>query len=555
MNAPRLPYSHPVAGPRRPDKTIADYLGIAIGPVLIMLMVGSLNFFLVEIGYRGSFTGQILWTLFWFTVAAVLVSRISIEQGSSYGGLYGLVLGAATGLRLCQFLGAPLSALAILAFIWWCAAKLTWDCTLIDDQTDASGEGLLQRTGLEAEPSPDDPIGGRPSHFLDRFARRLRRFRTGPRHRIAPSSAPASDPVPPPHAPGVWVIYFSLAALPVFGLGQWFIPATDEPARLRGFLLASVFVASALALLLSTSFLGLRRYLRQRMLVMPPVIARSWMMLGTVAIGAVLLGALLLPRPRGLATLAHLGLGLHERPQKASEHAWMPGEAADGPGRRIGRPAPSQRAAERPGPSEASRQPAAEPDSNAGTDTTRSKASGQDGPGSSGSHAAPSPPEASLPTPTPPPEALRWLSYALALVVVALLVHRFGPAWLAALRAVRARSKSPPGTAPSPAARRRAFPEFDNPFSSGRANRMSPVELASYTFAALEAWAADAGQPRRPDRTPVEFAQDLARSTPDLSDNVLDAVRVYVQAAYGGRPPGPDAADALRRLWDALRPA
>ncbi len=66
------------------------------------------------------------------------------------------------------------------------------------------------------------------------------------------------------HTPGVWVLYFSLAALPLFGIGQHWVPAADVGRRRYVFSLLLVYVASALALLVTTSFLGLRRYLRQR---------------------------------------------------------------------------------------------------------------------------------------------------------------------------------------------------------------------------------------------------------------------------------------------------
>src|SRR6185295_13345175 len=72
-----------------------------------------------------------------------------------------------------------------------------------------------------------------------------------------------------PHAPGVWVVYFSLAALPLFGIGGWFVPSADGPRRALVFGLLVIYVACGMGLLLATSFLGLRRYLRQRKLEMP----------------------------------------------------------------------------------------------------------------------------------------------------------------------------------------------------------------------------------------------------------------------------------------------
>ena len=39
--------------------------------------------------------------------------------------------------------------LGILGLIWWCADRLTWDCTVIDERDKGSGEGLLQTVGLD----------------------------------------------------------------------------------------------------------------------------------------------------------------------------------------------------------------------------------------------------------------------------------------------------------------------------------------------------------------------------------------------------------------------
>ena len=71
---------------RKPTKTLADYMVIGISPVLVMLLVGSLSFFLTEVFYRGAAVASVRWVLFWFVLAVVLVSRMGIEQGASLRG-------------------------------------------------------------------------------------------------------------------------------------------------------------------------------------------------------------------------------------------------------------------------------------------------------------------------------------------------------------------------------------------------------------------------------------------------------------------------------------
>src|SRR5436309_6973520 len=144
----------------RTEKTLADYVAIAISPALIMALVGSLVFFLLEIAYVGQFYGSLRWVLFFFVFGAVLVSRISMESDTAdRAPLYGVILGALMWLALQKYVDYPRGSgasewgwvinLGLIVLIWWSAHRLTWDCTLIDDAVDASGAGLLEMAGLE----------------------------------------------------------------------------------------------------------------------------------------------------------------------------------------------------------------------------------------------------------------------------------------------------------------------------------------------------------------------------------------------------------------------
>lgn len=557
-----LPHRSPWIRPRGPGKTLVDWLALGIGPVLIMGMTGSLVFFLAQVGYRGSFSGQVHWTLFWFTVASVLVCRISIEQGASHGSLYGLALGVATAIRMIGFLGAPLGALLLLGVIWWCASKLTRDCTVIEDDEDASGEGLLRRAGFEEAGAEAGAAG------------------TGNAAEPVASDAGAARRA---HAPGLWVIYVALGALPVFGVGQWMIPVTDVEGRFQGFMLTFVFVASALALLLTSSFLGIRRYLRQRHLAMPLPMARSWIGRGTTLLGAVLFLALFLPRPRGWDTLAGLGLGLRDRTQEASSRAWMEGQAAEGPGREMGTPGQDVAGGTRPGRETPGGQESAfavdagetarsekggrSTGGMAGTRGSRGATAGREGAGGQFGGAFERAPSAEArrggePSPTRPASAppvsrpsldflaiLRVLSWFFGLGLGAYLLVRFGRGWLVALRKsmpARRPQVAKLGGEPVPALR---FPGFADPFGTGGAEGMSPGQLAVYTFAALEAWAADAGRERGEEETPMEFGEALVRRHPEWHAELRGTVRVYASVVYGGRTPSAESVELLRRLW------
>jgi len=133
----------------RPQMTSIDYVVIALSPALIMVLVGSLCFFLLEVFYRGQYEARLTWIMFWFVLATVLIARIAMEEGAERASVYGLALAGAVGVAMMRFVDSPFIAWGLMALVWWCAHKLTWDCTLIDDSQDASGEGLLQIAGLD----------------------------------------------------------------------------------------------------------------------------------------------------------------------------------------------------------------------------------------------------------------------------------------------------------------------------------------------------------------------------------------------------------------------
>ncbi len=60
----------------RPQPTLIDYMAIAISPALIIVLVGSLAFFLLMVFYAGQYEGRLYWTTGCFVFAAVLISRV-----------------------------------------------------------------------------------------------------------------------------------------------------------------------------------------------------------------------------------------------------------------------------------------------------------------------------------------------------------------------------------------------------------------------------------------------------------------------------------------------
>src|SRR3954463_9336055 len=147
---------------KRLHMTSADYVAIAISPALIMTLVGSLVFFLIAVFYAGEYQIRLTYAFAWFVFAAVLIARIAIEMGSERAAMFALPLAIAMFLFLVRFVEQPspfshLINLSLMAVVWWCAHRLTWDSTVIDDDEDASGEGLMQRVGVDEPDAAESP--------------------------------------------------------------------------------------------------------------------------------------------------------------------------------------------------------------------------------------------------------------------------------------------------------------------------------------------------------------------------------------------------------------
>ena len=319
-----------VPAKRKPGKTFADYVAILIAPALIMAMVGSLVFFLLEAFVGDALDGRIgsrlRWVMFWFVVGSVLVGRIAVQNGSSYAGIYAFGLAAATGMWIVKFFGFAWIPVSLLALIWWATHKLTWDVTLIDDDEDASGEGLLQAAGVD--PPGAGTVDADGQVMEEDGPERVplwKRFFLNRSERKGKS-----------HSPGLWIVWISLAALPVFGFGQLGLDDTSGERRLA-FIFLLVYIAAALSLLLCASFLGLRRYLRQRYLKMPLGVTGSWITLGVSVMIATVLVCLILPRPNASMSLPRLIDKVSDAAQEASDWAFLKdGGVEDEDGRKIG---------------------------------------------------------------------------------------------------------------------------------------------------------------------------------------------------------------------------
>jgi len=530
----------------KPVKTLADYMVIGISPVLIMLLVGSLSFFLIQVFYRGDAVQSVRWVVFWFVMAVVLVSRIGIEQGAAHAAVYGLALAGATWVYLVQIHPAYLLGVILLGTVWWCAHKLTWDCTVIDDDADASGNGLLQTAaeGRRFKPRAA-PSGPAKKTAADSG------FKNGRKRRTAI-----------PHPPGLWLVYFSLLALPLFGIGQMLLPGGDTVSRRAGFAFLFVYMAATVGLLLTTSFLGLRRYLRQRCLKMPGIIAFGWLKFGAGVAGLVLAIALLLPRPGVNDTWLTLRYHVDYQLRRASEYAAQIGPHGAGRGR------PGSET-QKSGDSKDSTSAAQSPKDKAQSDGGRQQNQTPSGQKMKTPN-QPSPPESSSPSPLDRAGGFyRWFR-GLFLLAGAILISwwvirqreliiQIARSFLAALaqffrdllqfgsRVKRITVKREERTP-----RQRPFAAYLSPFLTGKDKSWTAEQLILYSYEALQAWAAEQGIQSQPQQTAREFCLLLSETFPDAAAELNRLSFLYGHAAYGNAVPAGCDLEPVKKLWRYL---
>lgn len=555
----------------------ADIVVLALNPALVMGMVGSLVYFLLEVFYAGAYGDRMMLILASFVAGIVLITRIALTtEISDRASLYGLVLGGLVWVSMQRFVEYPegtaahefggLMNLGLMAVVWWSAHRLTKDCTHLEADAEIGNEGLLDAAGvnenfqadkaIEVEPAPKKREG-----FLERYGR----YREKQRKK---------------RVPGVWVVYFSLAALPIFGLGQALVPAEDRASRRYTFLLLCFYVACGLGLLLTTSFLGLRRYLRKRGAKMPASMTASWLTAGVVLILLVLGAAVVVPRPVAENSLMSF-MKARSQEREASDRA----KGDQSPGKDKGKPKidPADKSgddkAEKGKDSEKDKSGKGDKGSGTGSKSNEKGAGGKEknsraGDGkskgeqkSSGQSAAEnSPPQSSQALRTLG-TILKWVVFALLALVVLFLLCRAGLRFLANFtdwarrwlnawstwwnrlfaREAKKEDEEPAETfAPPP------FAIFDDPFLSGRADRLTLVELVNYSFQALEAWSAERHLARAVGETPLEFTRRVGEEVPAAEDAILALGKLYLRAAYAPGPLPVAGREDLRGFWMVL---
>lgn len=519
--------------------TAADYIARAACPFLIMVLVGCLAFFIQKATYSGPHEFRLKWLIFWCVPAMVGISRIAIEKTPAYAGLYALALGLAGYVFVSRYFEMPLIGWLILAVIWWCTNKLVYDCTLIEDKDDASGEGLLGIAGMD-ETNADEERDAR-------AAKPAAKQKISIWKRLLTNARSKTDR---PHAPGLWVLYFSIAALPIFGFGQLLMARLGDSRA--GMLLVVIYLVTAVALLLLTSFLGLRRYLRQRRLKMPGAMASRWIATGAGILLVVLFVSLVLPRPLSSASPNGREAMLHGKVLEddryvdggKSEEGEVDGESDE---TKSGEEERDQGEGERQGPVDESQS----------SEGKRGEGESEESsPGSSGS----------MPNFLNSP-LVRWILWGIFAIAVLIFAWKHRAEIAQAMRDLWESLKNLFNRKPKPKKKKpgkdaqvdevptipsRVFAALENPFSTNDAS-LSPEVVVTRTFDALEVWAGEQGCPRDRQMTANEFARELTYRYPDARSEINRLIALHSGSIYADRSPKPEELPPLAKLWNYMQ--
>jgi len=318
-----------------------------------------------------------------------------------------------------------------------------------------------------------------------------------------------------------------------------------------GLIFVVLYMSAALGLLITTSFLGLRRYLRQRYLRMPAVVALSWLKLGGGVAAGVLAAALLLPRPGANQVWTVLRYQIDYRLQQASQYAAKghpPGQGEQG------------RAGQNPGGKEGESK----------TSATNQQGD-QPGPGQTGAPGASSSPPTPASIPAGPAGSIyqflrlslmvcaalfagwwlfrcRYLLWEIARSLRAAIVDFFRNL-LDLMPARRPAKIKPPGP---PRPQLRPLAEYKNPFYADAGHSRPPSEIILYTYDAVQAWAREQGIDLHPEQTAREFCRDMAARAPELAAEYRQLSNLHAHAAYGRSLPAHCDLEPLKELWRQL---
>ncbi len=315
--------SHKIGELPRTDWTLTDSLLSIINPFLILVLLWSVVFFLLDVRYVYTEVNDsnLRIVVFFFVLGIVAVNRIfateSVEDGVIYGaglalaislyvvistsayGTGSVIYNLVTGNNILAFF----SNMAVVIFLWWLTNRITYECC-IDENPGAGEIGITtslskalgksvqqeskastsrgKQTDLFYELEPIDPtqLG-----FKDPSAKDITFNIMGFGERL--SKIPA----------GISILFFSIPVMGIFSLGLRVLVNGGQEMVNGGWFYLVLYVFSAALLLVMTSLGGIREYYRNRRVSLPSLLGITWVTLGLIIIIIAMVCAAYLPMP------------------------------------------------------------------------------------------------------------------------------------------------------------------------------------------------------------------------------------------------------------------
>jgi len=315
--------SHKIGEIPRTDWTLADSLLSIINPFLILVLLWSVVFFLLDVRYVYTEVNDsnLRLVVFFFVLGIVAVNRIFATESVEDGVIYGAGLGMAISLYVVistssygtgsviynlvtgNNMLAFLSNMAVVVFLWWLTNRITYECCI--DENPSAGEigittSLSKALGksMQQESKLSTPRGKQTDIFYELEA-------------IDPTQLGFKDPsakditfnimgfgdrlskIPA----GISILFFSIPVMGIFSLGLRVLVNGGQEMVNGGWFYLVLYIFSATLLLVMTSLGGLREYYRNRKVSLPSLLGITWITLGLIIIIIAMVCAAYLPMP------------------------------------------------------------------------------------------------------------------------------------------------------------------------------------------------------------------------------------------------------------------
>lgn len=515
---------------------LSKFLTMILVPVCIWGLVSALLLHLIEVRsiFIAGGENRLRLASLAFAWGCILVQRMSRSEGISTAKAYGAGLGVAIAMfsihnAYTYRLPAPWPVVALVnivlfAILAWTAWTLTAACSVDSEiKMKTAGEtGILPEFRIlnrRKKKEEDD------KKLDEMWVERL-----------------------PAKHPGRVILYFSLFALPAFGLGAYLFDLDGEAGLRLGALLFA-YLWFALVVLSLASLGQIRAYFEKRDVTLPEEIGLTWISIGFAVVTFVMVIAFFLPQPESIPALfirdrvmsAYRG---HETQYGLKDSAGR--VANEGPQQVEGAPSDQEarQLAERQNPGKGDefvnyvrergqdRQRTVQEIKQETSESFRQLVDGV-------------------------LKLMLILGAIFGLVVLYAVVMSFYRGLSEGFGGLvfrRKRKQSKPKrkrkrNEPVPEMIR--FKEFSNPFI-GTYSMTDGNELVRYLWRALVAFCADAGSPCDPDQTPKEFVESKPAALEGFEQHAEFIAGLFTYSEFSGQPIPEDIVPHLQTFWNEM---